>query len=305
MDDSTEAARTPHSKQYLSERSRSFYWDPAYLRLMAERWQLAAVGDALDVGCGVGHWSFALGEVLPATARLVGVDREPEWVRRSTEEARERGLAARFRFERGSVERLPFPDGSCDLVTCQTLLMHVADPVAALREMVRVLRRGGLLLAVEPANRSALPLHGSLERTPDQVAELVRFFVTCERGKVACGEGDLSLGDRLPGLVAALGLRDLTVRQWECAEALFPPYATPVQQAVVADLRGRVESDTWVWDRQTTRRYFLAGGGAADRFDEGWRMVMSGEAEVLAGIEAGTFHCGGGGVMYVVWGRKP
>ena len=59
--------RDPHSSEHLEMRSRSFLWDPAYLRLMAERWELHRVREALDVGCGVGHWSFALAQVPPSS----------------------------------------------------------------------------------------------------------------------------------------------------------------------------------------------------------------------------------------------
>jgi SAM-dependent methyltransferase len=271
---------------------------------MAGRWELHRVRDALEVGSGVGHWCFALAQVLPAEARLTGLDREPEWVRRSTQAARDRGLGERFQFEQGSVERLPYLEASFDLVTCQTLLMHVGDPVGALREMVRVLRPGGLLLAVEPANRAAQALCGSLEGTPDRLAERLRFFLTCERGKVVCGEGDNSIGDRVPGLFAALGLRQVIVRQWEHAAPLIPPYDAPDQQAQIADLRSWVRRGMWMCDRETAERYFLAGGGAAGRFEEGWRQALAASAEVLEAIDAGTYHGGGGSVVYVVWARK-
>lgn len=272
---------------------------------MAERWKLEDVRDALDVGCGVGHWSFALGQVLPAGARLTGVDREPEWLRVAAATAHERGLGGRFRFLEGAVERLPFPDASFDLVTCQTLLIHVADELGAVREMIRVLRPGGLLVAVEPANHAGVTLCGSLDATPDQLVDRLRFYLTCERGKAACGEGDLSMGDRLPGLLAALGLRQVVVRLSDHAAALFPPYDTPEQRAVIADLRDQVDRGTWWGDRDTVYRYFCAGGGAPGRFEEGWRAELAGSAEVLAAIDAGTYHAGGGGVLYVVWARKP
>jgi len=304
-DGHTSLPNASHSREWLYERSRSFLWDREYLRLMAQRWNLDIVRDVLDVGCGRGHWSFALAQVLPMAARLTGVDREPEWVRQAAEAAHERGLAERFRFEQATVERLPFADEAFDMVTCQTLLIHVAAPVLALREMTRVLRSGGLLVAAEPANRAAQMLYGSLDQSPDRMAERVRFFLTCERGRAACGEGDISFGDRLPGMFAALGLREVTVRQWEHAAAVFPPYSSPQQQAFIADLRSRVARAIWISDRETTRRYFAAGGGVPERFEEGWKAALADSAEVLAAIEAGTFHCGGGSVLYVVWARKP
>jgi SAM-dependent methyltransferase len=297
-------ARPPHSSEPLNKASRSFLWEEDYLQLLARRWKLESVRDALDVGCGVGHWSFSLARVLPVESRLIGVDPETEWVRRATDSAHERGLQERCRFQHGRAEQLPFADGSFDLVTCQTVLMHLSRPEDALREMRRVLRPGGLLVAIEPANHASMTLWGSLVLSPDEIAEVVRLYLTCERGKEACGEGNSSFGDRLPGLVARSGFEDVRVSQSEHAFALFPPYSGHAQRALVAEMRDELARQIWVWDRDTALRYFRAGGGSDDAFERSWQGALSHIARMLAAIDAGTYQGGGGFVLYVVSGRK-
>ncbi len=83
---------------------------------------------------------------------MTGVDREGIWVAKATERASANGLSQRFQYRLAAVESLPFDDGTFDLVTCQTLLMHVPDPQQVLGEMLRVTRPGGLVLAAEPTN---------------------------------------------------------------------------------------------------------------------------------------------------------
>ena len=62
------------------------------------------------------------------------------------QEAERRGLD-NVRFDTGDVYRLDFADGAFDVVHAHQVLQHLTDPVAALREMRRVCRPGGLVAA--------------------------------------------------------------------------------------------------------------------------------------------------------------
>ena len=141
VDPSTE----PHSATYFDEQ-RDFWWNDDFLRLVAARIGLELVRSVLEVGAGLGHWGSTLLEVLSPEACVVGVERDPRWVIQAGERVDELGLTGRCRYVQGVAEALPFKDESFDLVTCQTLLIHVADPTAVIREMRRVVRPGGLLL---------------------------------------------------------------------------------------------------------------------------------------------------------------
>jgi len=81
----------------------------------------------------------------PENVRVTGIDREPNWVEHASKRAAARGLDGRFSFRQGEAERLPFPDDSFDLTTCQTVLIHLSDPGAAIAEMLRVTKPGGLV----------------------------------------------------------------------------------------------------------------------------------------------------------------
>lgn len=293
-----------HSAEHFGD-ARDHWWNGDFLRLLAQRFRFDEVRDVLDVGSGVGHWGMLLATVLPEGARVTGVEREAVWVERATARAKARGHA--FTYVQGDATKLPFPDGSFDLVTCQTVLIHLRDPAAAIAEMRRVARPGGLVLVAEPNNLTESLLLDSVtnQASVDEVVDLVRFQLLCERGKVALGEGDNSLGDRVPGLFAAAALEDVRVHTNDKATALYPPYARADQAAYVEDLRAQVARGVWNWTEEDARRLFLAGGGAPAAFARHYGRALAARARIVQGIEAGTYHGIVGGAFYVVSGRKP
>jgi SAM-dependent methyltransferase len=103
----------------------------------------------LDAGCGTGYNLVALGR----DGRAVGVDLSPK----ALAYCRERGVRAL----RGSVLQLPFADASFDVVTSFDVLYHawVSDDRAAVAEMVRVLRPGGVALVRVPALKALWGAH--------------------------------------------------------------------------------------------------------------------------------------------------
>lgn len=285
---------------------REFWWNQDFLRLMAQRLDLGGVSSVLDAGCGQGHWGRALAKVLPADARITGVDFEPEWVRAAAQRAEQAGLAARCEFVQGDAMALPFADDTFDLATCQTVLIHLPDPSAGLREMMRVIKPGGLVLAVEPSNMASAGVVSSVTDAfpTDVVAATIGFHLACQRGKRALGRGFNSLGDLLPGMMAALGARDIRVYMSDRATPMYPPYDQPHQRAELAQLKDWHAREHWVWDRATTRQYYLAGGGDEHAFESLWQQAGRQMQAEIAAMESGTYHCGNAHITYMVTGRK-
>jgi SAM-dependent methyltransferase len=91
----------------------------------------------LEVGCGMGQFAERVGHELDT--ELVALDLAPRMV----ELARERGVDARV----GDVQALPFAEGEFGCVIANWMLYHVPDLDAAVRELARVLRPGGRLVA--------------------------------------------------------------------------------------------------------------------------------------------------------------
>ena len=93
----------------------------------------------LDVGCGTGANLLMLSQFGDAE----GVDLSED----ALAFCRERGLE---KVKLGAAEKLPYDDGTFDLVTALDVVEHLDDDLAGLREMQRVLRPGGRVLLFVP-----------------------------------------------------------------------------------------------------------------------------------------------------------
>jgi SAM-dependent methyltransferase len=288
---------------------RDLFWNRDFLGLVAQRWRLGEVHEALDVGCGAGHWGRTVLSLLPPAATLVGVDREPRFLELAREQAGARGLAERLSFVEGTAEALPFPDDRFDLVTCQMVLIHVAEVEAALREMIRVTRPGGIVAVVEPDNRAGnlALLGGAPGLLDDEVASLVLLQLVCERGKQQLGEGNWSIGGLLPGILRAAGLSDVRAYTNDRCIDLAPPYQEPAMRVALQQELAWAAEDVSILtgSRHDTRRLFLAGGGSESAFESAWSVMLRWLRSIEQGIAAGTYHAARGFVLYLVSGRKP
>jgi ubiquinone/menaquinone biosynthesis C-methylase UbiE len=107
----------------------------------------------LDVGCGPGSVTIDLAARLEP-GEVIGVDSSEAVVEIAREAAKEAG-ASNVTFEVADAYSLPFEDDTFDVVHAHQVLQHLTDPIAALREMRRVTRPGGLV-AVRDADYSGM-----------------------------------------------------------------------------------------------------------------------------------------------------
>lgn len=126
----------------------------------------------LDAGCGTGGFIRMLRAARPEWT-VTGADLSPLAVAL----ARERTGAT---IVEASLTALPFPDGSHDAVTTGDVLYHIADTAAALRELARVLRPGGVVVVNEPAYRWLWSYHDEAVESRHRFTrpELAGHFVT-------------------------------------------------------------------------------------------------------------------------------
>ncbi|WP_413578307.1 class I SAM-dependent methyltransferase [Bdellovibrio sp. HCB290] len=289
-----------HSEEYFGEQ-RNHWWNLDFVELMAKRCQLHNVHSLLDVGCGVGHWGRLLAPFLAKDAQIVGVDREEQWVQKSQLAP----IARPARYQIGDAQALPFADNSFDMVTCQTVLIHLYDPQKALSEFLRVLKPGGLLLVAEPNNICQNLVKTSLDVNVDLDLFLqnLKFEMMCERGKILLQEGDGSIGDRIPQLLSELGVSNISVHQSDKCFSTLPPYNAVGDQETIELLKKFKDGDHGWW-KHDAERYFFAAGGTQEEFDRYWIYFQKRNETFLSAMQSNSYYFAGGQIFYLISARK-
>lgn len=162
----------------------------------------------LDVGCGPGTISAGLADRVPL-GQVTGIDSEPGVLTQARELTEGRG---NLQFTTGDVYALGYPSATFDVVHAHQVLQHLSDPVAALREMRRVCKPGGLI-AARDGDYGAMVWYPAIP-VLDGWLELYH--------RVARGNGgEPDAGRRLHAWAREAGLTELTVSSstWTFATA--------------------------------------------------------------------------------------
>jgi len=147
----------------------------------------------LDLGCGGGLDVFLAAKKVGPTGRAIGVDMTASMLDRARAAAAKDGISnAEFRL--GTIDAIPMPDASVDVVISNCVINLAADKTKVFREIFRVLKPGGRLAVSDIALKQPLPTE-----LADSIA-----------GYVGCISGAIPIADYRAGLLAA-GLKRVEV----------------------------------------------------------------------------------------------
>jgi SAM-dependent methyltransferase len=152
----------------------------------------------LDVAAGDGSVARWLAERVGSQGRVVATDLNPRFLcglERSNVEVR-----------RHNILEDDLETAHYDLVHCRALLMHLPDPVRALRRLVDAVRPGGWLLVEEADGSDSF---GAADPRHPRAAGFDRRTWTLRAALKSHGIMALDFGRRLPSLFERFGLRDL------------------------------------------------------------------------------------------------
>lgn len=216
--------------------------------------EVAAGDSVLDVGCGAGDMLIDLIREVAPGIQAIGVDSSAAMVATASQRAAEAGVDVEFRV--GDAESLDFGDASFDAVQCTRVLMHLAQPDQAIREMARVLKPGRRLVISEPdwdavvldgadpnITRLVLRAHADRTRNPTMGRQLRRLALDAGLDIISF-EASFSVSPNLAFLAG-----------WRFSEVL--------QELTTAGAVSQAAADQWWTDLNSAdrnRRHFGAVG---------------------------------------------
>lgn len=134
-----------HTHHYVTPRRYSpLQYRQCYIEAMIEHQKLSKGSKILDVGCGPGELIVSL---LRKGYDVCGVDISQRMIEEAVQTVRKNGFIEWNRGFVGDIEKLDFDDGVFDVVVASGVIEYQKDDQAALGEMSRVLKEGGLLIA--------------------------------------------------------------------------------------------------------------------------------------------------------------
>jgi ubiquinone/menaquinone biosynthesis C-methylase UbiE len=204
----------------------------------------------LDVGSGTGDDTLRVAELAGPDGDVVGIDHSQDMV----DEARRRAGQARVpaTFAAGDAQALEFGDACFDRTRAERVLIHLPDPVAAIGELVRVTKPGGLVVASD--------LDGGTIFLNSSDTALARGLVTAVTDGLANGW----IGRRLHRYFVEAGLEDvrcLTTVIHNSVSFMRRVFAVPLQQLTAAGhTTGEATARFWAELDEGERAGWLCSG---------------------------------------------
>jgi ubiquinone/menaquinone biosynthesis C-methylase UbiE len=191
----------------------------------------------LECGSGPGVTTFEVAKKL-TNGTVVGIDIHKALVDANNKKA-ELSNIKNLKFQVASILELPYPENSFDVVYMQAVLVHITNPINAVREVHRVLKKEGLILVKEPIMDRAI-------MSPENPLFLESFELI-ERTIKSYG-GDPSVGRKLWPLLDESGFGDILMSSsWEKPDSLdeWPEFYEGWVKAMEGDVSNIILKNGW------------------------------------------------------------
>jgi len=154
----------------------------------------------LEAGCGVGAQTKIIAAKNP-DSNFISIDLSEDSIREAKEMINSLNIT-NVEFRQADIYNLPFIDGTFDSVIVCFVLEHLHNPIKALKELTRVLKKNGTMIAIEGD-------HGSTFFYPE--SEYAYSAIDCQIQLQKQNGGNSNIGRELYPLLKSIGLSDISV----------------------------------------------------------------------------------------------
>jgi ubiquinone/menaquinone biosynthesis C-methylase UbiE len=221
---------------------------PLFAKMLQEyldAMQIDAAKMVLDIGCGTGVAARAIARRRAFSGRVLGIDLSPALAQAAAHLAADEGLGDRVEFRAGDCRRIDLADGAFDAAVAHTLLSHVDDPLAVVKEAARLVRPGGMIGLFDGDYASLTFGHADPAKGKAYDEAIIRGLITSPRvmrqmPRILRAAG-LQLTVSFPYILAEVGKADFWEPGIESFRRLVPSSGAMTQK----------EADAWAEELRT------------------------------------------------------
>lgn len=198
----------------------------------------------LDVGCGTGAITSGIAEIVGPNGRVIGIDNNPDLIEKARQNYKD---TPALTFEIGDIYNLPF-NNEFDIVTSARVLQWLANPKAALNQMVQSTKHNGKVLVLDYN-------HTKISWEPEIPETMQNFYSAFLRWRSDAGMNN-EIADYLPNMFKESGLTDLRVTmQNELTKRSDSDFQTHITiWAGVAEFKGiQIVNDGYITENQRAK----------------------------------------------------
>lgn len=183
------------------ERSRGTGFRPKNIfgLLLKEFLELKDNLKILDLGCGTGFFTRIIAE--QCNSEIIGIDINKDLLSGAIKISKENSL--NIKYEVGDITDIHYKDQTFDIVMCDIMLECFEDTTIPLKEMKRVCKTGGIVVAIEPFYQSNIEYYPNID---NDTRDLILKYSRADRA--------FGVGPALPHYFKTVGLKNIDLVSW-------------------------------------------------------------------------------------------
>jgi len=184
----------------------------------------------LDAGCGIGLPALILAEAIGKDGHVIGLDMIPEFLAYAKTSVKKSGFSQQVSFKEGSISKLSFGNDTFDWAWSADCVGYApGDPLPLIKELVRVVKPGGIIAILTWSSQQLLPGYPQLEARLNTTASGIAPFVKGMKPEYHYF--------RLLGWFRKAGLEETCGKTF--AESIYAPLSIEIQTGLISLIKMR------------------------------------------------------------------